>query len=260
MTLHTGNSADVLKIYSDNYFDSIVTDPPYGIEFLKRDWDNNTGAIEVWRECLRVLKPGGHLLAFSSARTYHRLATNIEDIGFEIRDQLMWLQNNNFPKSKNLLKPAHEPILMAMKKGKGNILNTTDTKVNGRYPANVLGDLGDYQKYFFSPKVNRKERNIGLEMHEPITGKDVGAFSKGERLAVKLDKMTTKHNNHPTVKPVSLMKYLVTLVTPKGGKVLDPFNGSGSTGMAVKEFGGEYTGIDLDPYYIEISTKRIEAW
>jgi DNA modification methylase len=260
MTLHTGNSADVLKIYSDNYFDSIVTDPPYGIEFLKRDWDNNTGAIEVWRECLRVLKPGGHLLAFSSARTYHRLATNIEDIGFEIRDQLMWLQNNNFPKSKNLLKPAHEPILMAMKKGKGNILNTTDTKVNGRYPANVLGDLGDYQKYFFSPKVNRKERNIGLEMHEPITGKDVGAFSKGERLAVKLDKMTTKHNNHPTVKPVSLMKYLVTLVTPKGGKVLDPFNGSGSTGMAVKEFGGEYTGIDLDPHYIEISTKRIEAW
>jgi len=260
MTLHTGNSADVLKIYSDNYFDSIVTDPPYGIEFLKKDWDTNTGAIEVWRECLRVLKPGGHLLAFSSARTYHRLATNIEDIGFEIRDQLMWLQNNNFPKSKNLLKPAHEPILMAMKKGKGNILNTTDTKVNGRYPANVLGDLGDYQKYFFSPKVNRKERNIGLEMHEPITGKDIGAFSKGERLAVKLDKMTTKHNNHPTVKPISLMKYLVTLVTPKGGKVLDPFNGSGSTGMAVKEFGGEYTGIDLDPHYIEISTKRIEAW
>ena len=260
MTLHTGNSAEVLKIYPDNYFDSIVTDPPYGIEFLKRDWDTNTGAIEVWRECLRVLKPGGHLLAFSSARTYHRLATNIEDIGFEIRDQLMWLQNNNFPKSKNLLKPAHEPILMAMKKGKGNILNTTDTKVNGRYPANVLGDLGDYQKYFFSPKVNRKERNIGLEMHEPITGKDIGAFSKGERLAVKLDRMTTKHNNHPTVKPISLMKYLVTLVTPKEGKVLDPFNGSGSTGMAVKEFGGEYTGIDLDPHYIEISTKRIAAW
>ena len=97
-------------------------------------------------------------------------------------------------------------------------------------------------------------------MHEPITGKDIGAFSKGERLAVKLDKMTTKHNNHPTVKPISLMKYLVTLVTPKGGKVLDPFNGSGSTGMAVKEFGGEYTGIDLDANYIEIANKRIAAW
>lgn len=259
--LHTGDSAEVLKQYPDNYFHSIVTDPPYGIEFLKKDWDKNTGAIEVWQECLRVLKPGGHLLAFSSAKTYHKLASNIEDIGFEIRDQIMWLQNNNFPKSKNLLKPAHEPIVMAKKKGKGNILNTTDTKVNGRYPANVLGDLGEYQKYFFSPKVSRKERNIGCDMHEPITGKDVGPWSEtGERLAVKLDKMTTKHNNHPTVKPVALMKYLVTLVTPKGGKVLDPFNGSGSTGMAVKEFGGEYVGIDLNSDYIEIANKRIKAW
>ena len=86
-------------------------------------------------------------------------------------------------------------------------------------------------KYYYCPKVSRKERNNG-----------------------------DASNTHPTVKPVALMKYLVTLVTPKGGKVLDPFNGSGSTGMAVKEFGGEYTGIDLDPDYIEISRKRIEAW
>jgi len=73
-------------------------------------------------------------------------------------------------------------------------------------------------------------------------------------------KLNTVQNNHPTVKPVALMKYLVTLVTPKGGKVLDPFNGSGSTGMAVKEFGGEYVGIDLNKDYIEIAKKRIKAW
>lgn len=101
-TLHNGNSAEVLKQYPDNHFDSVVCDPPYGIDFLGKDWDNNTGAIEVWQECYRVLKPGGHLLAFSSARTYHRLATNIEDIGFEIRDQLMWLYSSGFPKAQSI--------------------------------------------------------------------------------------------------------------------------------------------------------------
>ena len=337
MTLHTGDSAEVLKQYSDNHFDSVVTDPPYGIEFLAKEWDKNTGPIEVWRECLRVLKPGGHLLAFSAARKYHRLATNLEDIGFEIRDQIMWIYGSGFPKGQDMgkliekrgnngedymgwktgLKPAHEPIVMARKPFKGstidNVLkhgtgaiNIDDTRVGyisdydkkhqhdiargqdnatngvffggngktkasnhtpqGRYPANVImseeeGEGNEYSKYFYCPKVSRKERNIGCDMHEPITGKDVGPWSEtGERLAVKLDKMTTKHNNHPTVKPVALMKYLVTLITPKGGKVLDPFNGSGSTGMAVKEFGGEYTGIDLDPNYIEIANKRIAAW
>ena len=80
-TIHTGDSAETLKQYPDNHFDSIVTDPPYGIEFLGKDWDSNTGAIAVWQECLRVLKPGGFLLAFSAARTYHHLATNIESVG-----------------------------------------------------------------------------------------------------------------------------------------------------------------------------------
>ena len=89
--LKLGDNVETLKQYPDNHFDSIVTDPPYGIEFLGKDWDKNTGVMETWNECYRVLKPGGHILAFSAARTYHNLATNIETAGFEIRDQLMWL-------------------------------------------------------------------------------------------------------------------------------------------------------------------------
>ena len=102
LNLIAGDSAEVLKQYPDNHFDSVVTDPPYGIEFLGKDWDKNTGAIEVWQECLRVLKPGGHLLAFSAARTYHRLASNIEDIGFEIRDQIQWIYGSGFPKGQDM--------------------------------------------------------------------------------------------------------------------------------------------------------------
>jgi DNA modification methylase len=97
-----GNNIDVLKTYPDNHFDSIVTDPPYGIDFLGKEWDANTGCLETYKECLRVLKPGGHILAFSAARTYHRLAITIEEAGFEIRDQIMWIYGSGFPKSQDV--------------------------------------------------------------------------------------------------------------------------------------------------------------
>lgn len=298
-----GNNIEVLKTFPDNYFDSIVTDPPYGIDFLGKDWDSNTGSLETYNECLRVLKPGGHLLAFSAARTYHHLAVTIERAGFEIRDQIMWIYSSGFPKSQDVgrqlnkrnidndyhgwgtnLKPAHEPICMARKPCIGSVVNNvqvygtgainidatripandlpgpehysnksatgtlngsiwnnenTNGKIDvdsilksqtlGRFPSNVLGEIEGYQKFFYCPKVNRQERHKGV------------------------------NNNHPTVKPVELMKYLVKLVTPKGGTVLDPFNGSGSTGMACVELGYNYVGIELDNSYVEISKKRIDA-
>ena len=432
--LHNGDSAEILKQYPDNHFDSVVTDPPYGIEFLAKEWDKNTGPIEVWRECLRVLKPGGHLLAFSAPRKYHRLATNLEDIGFEIRDQIMWIYGSGFPKSHNVgnaidklngagnrghaissgnrfhpttgeprpngekldkyearteqgkgwegwgtaLKPAHEPIVMARKPFKGTVaqnvlewgtgaINIDDTRISatdlpgpehyskkhatgaingerfnntdyegnidiesiskaqelGRFPSNVImseeegkvlddktgiiksvggkrkKEDGEYNaagykiknqagadcnlyvneplrgasKYFYCPKVSRKERNMGFDLksvpvneyNDPTKVKehplwDPSIGTNVARLQAKVRQVEGKGNTHPTVKPVALMKYLVTLVTPKGGKVLDPFNGSGSTGMAVKEFGGEYVGIDLNKDYIEIAKKRIKAW
>ena len=469
-TIKQGNNIDTLKTYPDNHFDSIVTDPPYGIEFLGKDWDSNTGAVETWQECFRVLKPGGYLLAFSAARTYHHLATNIEGVGFEIRDQLMWLYASGFPKAQDIgkaiqrrqgvekskpskgmnaypedvknggnrgvnpgnitaedypdkkdeiiptspeakqwsgwktaLKPAHEPIVMARKPFKGSAIDNVlthgvgalnidatrvgaeempigaheqtrslfdsnkksafaDETVQGRFPSNVLGEVEGYQKFFYCPKVSRKERHCGFEAKEiPAPFGDVkGCYVDGERFAVKhqeyqgnskkkadplahiptnpegiydIDKgayIGTKRqeanqgippnkdsmleemgghwaepeggdpkggdpnmcviphigkiyvhglrdeyikwckannkptqnmgNNHPTVKPVELMKYLVKLVTPSGGKVLDPFCGSGSTGMACIELDYDFTGCELDEDYVNIAETRIEAW
>lgn len=366
-----GNNIDILKTYPDNHFDSIVTDPPYGIDFLGKSWDANTGALETYQECLRVLKPGGHILAFSAARTYHHLAVTLEQAGFEIRDQIMWIYSSGFPKSQDVgksiqrslgvketkkakglnafnqhnvcgwvsqdntygskkdevvctdpvakqwagwgtaLKPAHEPIALARKPlGKNNsiarncqqwgtgALNIDATRIPGepltypangmnrvtfnqsepnkwegdtvtneagRFPSNVLGEIlqEDYQKYFYSAKVSRKERHLGHELPPAMFGGVQGCYDEnGERYAVGLDSRTdlNKGNHHPTVKPIELMKYLIKLITPPGGIVLDPFNGSGSTGCAAVELGYDYVGCELDPAYVEISLKRIEAW
>jgi len=94
-----GKCEEVLKDFPDNYFDSIVTDPPYGLRFMGKKWDYNVPSIEQWQEALRVLKPGGYLLSFGGTRTYHRMVVNIEDAGFEIRDQIQWLYGSGFPKS-----------------------------------------------------------------------------------------------------------------------------------------------------------------
>lgn len=123
--LHVGRCEEVLKSLPDNSVDAIVTDPPYGLSFMNHKWDYEVPTVEQWQECMRVLKPGGHLLAFGGSRTYHRLVVNVEDAGFEIRDQILWIYGSGFPKSHNLdgdfdgwgtaLKPAHEPIVMARK-------------------------------------------------------------------------------------------------------------------------------------------------
>ena len=370
-----GNNIDVLKTFPDNHFDSIVTDPPYGIDFLGKAWDANTGALETYQQCLRVLKPGGHILAFSAARTYHHLAITLEQAGFEIRDQIMWIYSSGFPKSQDVgksierslnkrkdnalgikrskiesgpktncpkcnktlnggnqykcaeqqcdlrdalapaqnewagwgtqLKPAHEPIALARKPIKLSIakncqqwgtgaLNIDAARVAiedegwkhstkegrkldtygdasgysnvlpmneaGRFPSNVLGDIPDYQKYFYCPKVSRKERHIGYNLTEIPTNPEGIWDVDGTGVQYNAQKNKANGNNHPTVKPIELMKYLIKLVTPAGGIVLDPFNGSGSTGCAAVELGHEYVGIELDPAYVEIANKRIAAW
>ena len=373
-----GDNRTTLKTLADNSIDAIITDPPYGIDFLGKAWDANTGALETYQECLRVLKPGGHILAFSAARTYHHLAVTLEQAGFEIRDQIMWIYSSGFPKSQDIgksiqrsmgvkeyegfvdttknsgfgqmdvarqkvgqewstketqvgkakvtdpeavewlgwgtaLKPAHEPIALARKPIKGSIakncqtwgtgaLNIDATRIPtddqpragkrtasfhtatgggetqsggdgsggweasdiGRFPSNVVGEIlqADYQKYFYCPKVSRKERHIGFELPPAMFGGVQGCYDEnGERYAVGLDaREGDVGNNHPTVKPIALMKYLIKLITPPGGTVLDPFNGSGSTGCAAVELGFEYIGCELDPVYVEISLKRIAAW
>lgn len=106
LKLMLGDCLVQLKNLPDNSVDSIVTDPPYGLSFMGKKWDYDVPTTAIWEECLRVLKPGGHLLSFSSTRTYHRMAVNVEDAGFEIRDQIMWLYGSGFPKSHNVGKSA----------------------------------------------------------------------------------------------------------------------------------------------------------
>ena len=104
VTLHHGDCLDVLKTLPDNSIDSIVTDPPYGLAFMGKRWDYDIPSIDIWRECLRVLKPGGHALIFGGTRTYHRMTCRVEDAGFEIRDCIMWLFGSGFPKSHDVSK------------------------------------------------------------------------------------------------------------------------------------------------------------
>jgi site-specific DNA-methyltransferase (adenine-specific) len=126
-TLHLGDCLDVLRGMADNSVDSIVTDPPYGLSFMGAKWDVDVPGVDVWAECLRVLKPGGHLLAFAGTRTQHRMACHIEDAGFHIRDMIAWVYGSGFPKSHNgewggtALKPALEPITMARKPLMGTV-------------------------------------------------------------------------------------------------------------------------------------------
>jgi DNA modification methylase len=357
-----GDCLDKLKELEDNSVDSIVTDPPYGLSFMGQKWDYDVPSVDVWKECFRVLKPGGHLLSFAGSRTYHRMAVNIEDAGFEIRDQIMWVYGSGFPKSHNVgkkvpdfdgwgtaLKPAHEPIVLARKPFKGTVANNvleygtgainidatripTEDDLNGgaysicnkkkedassyfmgmnagvykqpegRWPANFIhdgsdevielfpetnpsksgirknksgmgihdsekgtfgkgdvfggyDDQGSAARFFYCPKANKKDRNEGCDDLEEKQYSSDGRDTPIENAYQRNNSVSS--NNHPTVKPTELMRYLVRLVTPKNGTVLDPFMGSGSTGKAAVLEGFSFTGIELSQEYLNIAEKRI---
>ena len=294
MKLFNGKMEDNLWQLEDNSVDSVVTDPPYGIDFMGKKWDYDVPSEEQWKEVLRVLKPCGHLISFSSARTYHRMTVAIEDAGFEIRDQLMWVYGSGFPKSHNYgkknpkfegwgtaLKPSHEPMVLARKPlsektvlanaekwGVGG-LNIDASRVGdeGRWPANFIHDgiQEDWARYFYVPKVGKKERNEGLDgtppsfadcgKSQPTTVRDRCREIAEGKIAV--DGMV---NVHPTVKPIALMKYLIQLTTPMGGTVLDPFMGSGSTGCAAAHNGFDFVGIEMEEHSFEVAKARIDYW
>ena len=102
ITLLNNDCLIALKNIPDNTVDAIITDPPYGLSFMGKKWDYDVPSVEIWQECLRVLKPGGHLLAFAGTRTQHRMAVRIEDAGFEIRDMIAWVYGSGFPKSLSI--------------------------------------------------------------------------------------------------------------------------------------------------------------
>ena len=418
MNLINADCIEAMKAMPDNSVDSIVTDPPYELGFMGKSWDDSGIAfnVDVWREALRVIKPGGHLIAFSGSRTYHRMAVAIEDAGFEIRDQIMWVYGSGFPKSHNVskgidkaagfegevvatekvdigmqggsmhagretnvverdvrelseaakqwdgwgtaLKPAHEPMVLARKPLIGTVANnvlthgvgglnidgsrvahnepiktmkaqvggdkvygqsgrheeTTELKEGGRWPANFIHDGSDEvvalfpevkgatsrtptkpsnatsyvlggdsntpiyddglntsaARFFYCAKASKRDRNEGLDEFE---GKEIGA--KGNGLARKCATCSasvidgcacpdrtfvnpSRANHHPTVKPTTLMQYLVRLVTPPNGTVLDPFMGSGSTGKACAYEGFDFIGIEQSAEYVEIAQARID--
>lgn len=367
-----GECLERLKTLPDNSVDSIVTDPPYGLSFMGSKWDYDVPSIAIWAECLRVLKPGGHLLSFSSSRTYHRMTVNVEDAGFEIRDQIMWVYGSGFPKNHNIgkkvegwegwgtaLKPAHEPIVLARKPisekniaanvlewGTGGLnidksrvplngeqrttpIHSDDVKDDktlfglhptiqhhrepteqGRFPANFIHDgsqqvldlfpdsagsggsvpqtkitgygdkigqgkaeylggprtkvdcgTGSAARFFYCAKANKKERNAGCD-DLPDTGwkshycssvAEDGIHNKNGHGTVA----GVSKNYHPTVKPIALMTYLINLVTPPGGTTLDPFMGSGSTGVAAVQSGYNFIGIEREEDYFGIAERRV---
>jgi len=496
--LHLGDNREVLRSMPSDSVDSIVCDPPYELGFMGKKWDSTGIAYDVtlWTECLRVLKPGGHLLAFGGSRTYHRLAVAIEDAGFEIRDCIMWLYSTGFPKSlavdkaidrqrhdreqvyqvtawiramrdraglsngdidkafgfhgmaghwtssasqpavptldqippllallgmtlddvpddvrtliwtlngrkgqpgeawfqrevitekrtdmfgeyevedvrrsgiankeENVrhtigasksveiketapatplaqqwhgwgtaLKPAHEPIVVARKPLQGTVADnvtawgvgalnidgcrvgthqTTTTikdlseahgnqfgksgiqypkvgeKLNppGRWPANIILDEGAAQMLDEQSGVSKSgiRTPTGKSILDPNTGWNdnsmtdittrgffdsggasrffyVAKASKAEREAGLDSPDGERANRHPTIKPIALMRYLVRMVTPRGGVVLDPFMGSGTTGCAAMLEGMNFIGIDITPEYKDIAERRIQYW
>jgi site-specific DNA-methyltransferase (adenine-specific) len=435
-----GDCKILIKELLDNSIDAVVTDPPYGLEFMGKEWDKlwdkrdkneqtNEGVktflragknlsqykagyeaylfhFEWAKEVFRVLKPGGHLLAFGGSRTYHRLACAIEDAGFEIRDQIMWIYGSGFPKAldvskaidkmkgaereiigidgrtaenskfnlgiqkkwditnpatpeakywngwKSALKPAHEPICLARKPLDGtiaenclkwgvgalnidgcrigtnrnkeprqydnenasgsncgdssfgnNLVKSTGFMSQGRYPANIIldeeagamldeqsgelksgdsngfkgkhtakiygkyannmidsdtvyADSGGASRFFYCAKSSRSERNAGLEGMEEKANAGIYEF----RVDGSLDGKPTqpKANHHPTVKPIKLMEYLIKLVSREGQTILDPFAGSGTTGIACVRLNREFIGFEQEKDYVEIAEKRIE--
>lgn len=379
-----GDSAEMLAGIESNSLDALVTDPPYGLGFMGKQWDKALPNPRVWSECLRVLKPGAHAVVFGHPRLYHRLACQVEDAGFEIRDCIMWLFGSGFPKSLDVskaidnhhgaereavapiaqpnsqgadriamgggwqeapsitapatpeakhwqgwgtaLKPAYEPILLARKPLTGTVaenvlehgaggINIDGTRVGstkptphststsnpwcssgvgdaaasghnptvGRWPANVIldgqagamlaehsGDLGKgptdsgtSARFFYCAKASRVEREAGLDAFELVTSAELTGRqqnSKGLDNPRASTRGSARRNTHPTVKPVDLMRYLAKLITPQGGTVLDPFCGSGSTGIGCALEGFSFLGLDIDEKYCEVARHRIKHW
>lgn len=414
VTLYLGDCFEVMRELPDASVDAVVTDPPYGIGFMGREWDTfkpGAGAarklmhprereagklvsenpnihgrhrspalspsqidydysaaglrkFQAWcegwgLEAIRVLKPGGYILSCGAPRAYHRMASGLEDAGFEIRDCLAWLFGSGFPKSLNIgdglgtaLKPAHEPIVLGRKPFKCTVkanvaehgtgaLNIDACRIGtdlvgggggggfgqswssesglskdyepnpavGRWPANVAlddiaamvldeqgGDLvsganptkrgsdkcrdvygafagqeecdaargvdvGGASRFYYVAKPSREERDFGCSGLRQTSGGEATDRVEGSA-GLKNPRAGTGRNGgarnfHPTVKPVDLMRWLVRLITPTNGVVLDPFMGSGTTGMASVYEQRRFIGIEREADYMNIAQRRI---
>jgi DNA modification methylase len=294
------DSLTFLPQLPDGCVDAIITDPPYGIGFTGHAWDGGQltkgQAYSAWTrtwaaQCLRLVKPGGYLLAFGAPRTFYRLVVGVERAGLEVRDQLLWLFGTGVPKSRRIdsnlgttLKPAYEPILLARRPFQGTVdanlaahgtgaLNIGDRQ-RASWPANiVLSHEEDcaptgcaeacavalldrarpgkqLSRLFYCAKASRIEREAGCEQLP----------AKAMQVLQNREPGRPRHNIHPTVKPLELMRWLVSLACPAGGLVLDPFTGSASTGVAAVLEGRQFFGVEREPDYVAISRARLGHW
>ena len=387
ITIYCGDCREVIQHIG--IVDAVVTDPPYGLGFMGKTWDSTVPPVELWETVFDALKPGGHLLSFAGTRTHHRMAVNIEDAGFEIRDMIAWVYGSGFPKSMDVskaidkaagverqiigtaaefsrdgavrktdgshsvphgeqgghgfgdrwaspvtvpstdsakqwdgwgtaLKPALEPITMARKPLPGTVVQnvlehgtgalnidgcrieakegvplfgngrreavtayanglgcdglTGEVSTAGRWPANLIHDGSDEVVDQFpettsganpTRRSSAKFKNAysefaGQESCEQHRGADAGNASRFFYCAKASSEDRGPGNNHPTVKPVSLMRWLVRLITCESSIVLDPFMGSGTTLVAAKLEGRRAIGIEMDENYAKIAVDRLK--
>lgn len=360
--LINGDCIEYMRSLPDNCVDAVICDPPYGLGFMGKKWDQSVPGLEWAQELLRVAKPGAHCVAFGGTRTYHRLAVALEDAGWQIRDCLGWVYTSGFPKSHDVskaidreagavrevigsyevtrdmsggswadlhgeplhakqhaitapateaaqkwagwgtaLKPSFEPAVLARKPLEGTIAQNVQKwgtgalnvdaarfgygdpcwvgpqgigdpnrfgKTNGGEfvasfgrPPVVGHDLGRWPaNLYHCPKASRSEREAGCEglpqNNVPLLQGAVGKINDpvSERFL-----SAPRGNHHPTVKPLTLFRWLVKLCTPPDGWILDPFLGSGTTMLAAELEGFRCVGVEMNPEYIEIIKARFSG-
>lgn len=299
---------------ADNSVDSVITDPPYELNFMNNQWDRTgiTYDTNLWRDIFRVVKPGAYLCVFSATRTYHRLACAIENAGFEIRDQIDWVYMTGWPRGENYetacarehtpvnpqyvdhhtqLKPMHEPICVARKPCDGTIVHNVTQYGTGLlniHDTRIPITSQDYQSYaqaWQSNTTKPKTRSIyGTYKNNHTSTPSDGRFTPNmiidEQTARQLHAAygleanrfipiipipkpdTSQRPNvngiiHPTVKPVPLMQWLIRLITPVNGIILEPFAGSGTTLQAAQLENRRCVASELNPQYVPLIQQRL---